>query len=100
MNIPRELYNQRNVLRERKSTLGRTPKVASRADKAEAESKTEEKAPNRSHDPREENQAKSQELENFVEHHEPKKLSGIRMHRKKQIHFLQDDASCAQKLEI
>ena len=25
---------------------------------------------------------------NFAERHEPKKLSGIRMHRKKQIHFL------------
>ena len=73
------------------------PELASRADKAEAESKSVEKTPNRSHDPREdlrshgENQAKSQELENFAERHEPKKLSGIRMHRKKQIHFLQDD---------
>ena len=102
---PRELHNQRNVLRERKS-LGRTPELASRADKAEAESKTVEKTSNRSHDPREdqrsrgETQAKRQELENFAERHEPKKVSGIRMHRKKQIHFLQDDVSCSQKREI
>ena len=83
--IPRKLHNQRNVLRERKSTFGRTPELASRADKAEAESKTVEKkkkTPNRSHDLREdqqsrgETQAKSQELENFAERHEPKKVSG------------------------
>ena len=52
------------------------------------------KTPNRSHDPlkdlrsRGETQAKSQELENFAKRHEPKKVSEIRMHRKKQIHFL------------
>ena len=46
------------------------------------------KTPNRSHDPLEdlrsrgENQANSQELENFAQLHEPKKVSGIRMHRK------------------
>ena len=106
MTIPRELQNQRNVLRERKSTLRRTPEWASRADKAEAESKTMEKTPNRSHDPLEdlrsrgETQAKSQELENFAKRHEPKKVSGIRMHWQKQIHLLQDDVSCSQKREI
>ena len=47
-----------------------------------------------------ETQAKSQELENFAKRHEPKKVSGIRMHRRKQIHFLQDDVSCSQKREI
>ena len=80
-------------------TLGRTPELASRADKAEAESKTVEKTPNRSHDPREdlrsrgETKAKSRELVNFAERYEPKKLSGLRMHRKLQIHLLQDDVS-------
>ena len=47
-----------------------------------------------------ETQANSQELENFAKRHELKKVSGIRMHRKKQIHFLQDDVSCSQKREI
>ena len=60
------------------------------------------KTPNRRYDPLEdlrsrgETQAKSQELEIFAKRHEPKKVSGIRMHRKKQIHFLQDDVSCSQ----
>ena len=64
------------------------------------------KTPNQSHDPLEDlrsrgkTQAKSQELENFAKRHELKKVFGIRMHRKKQIHFLQDDVSCSQKREI
>ena len=75
------------------------PELASRADKAEAESKTVEKLQNRSHDPREglrsrgETKAKSRELVNFAERHEPKKLSGFQMHRNLQIHLLQDDVS-------
>ena len=64
------------------------------------------KTPNHSHDPLEdlrsrgETQAKSQELENFTKRQKLKKVSGIRMHRKKQIHFLQDDVSCSQKRDF
>ena len=61
-----------------------------------------EKLRNRSHDPREDlrsrgdTKAKSRELVNFAERHEPKKLSGIRMHQNSQIQLLQDDVSWAQ----
>ena len=35
-------------------------------------------------------------MENFAKRHEPKKVSGTRMHRKKQIHYNPDDESCAR----